>query len=72
VFWTKLEIWAGLPLLMALWPISSGSPARKFNDSEEIPKIKNLKNTLSVFVVFSGIAPAAHGVLAMRSGITSE
>ena len=27
VFWTKLENWAGLPLLMALWPISSGSPA---------------------------------------------
>ena len=28
VFWTKIKNWAGLPLLMAFWPINSGSPAK--------------------------------------------
>ena len=60
VFWTKIENRAGLPLLMAFWPINSGSPAKNYG----LRNILKFKIWLSVFAKKSSIAPAAHGILA--------
>ena len=69
MFWTKIKNWAGLPLLMAFWPINSGSPAKNY-ELRKTWKIKIPKNATSVFTKKLSIAPAAHGIMANNSGIT--